>query len=157
MGETFTTEIQARYRDINLAGHVDNVEAMRRETRRVAEGVAAAHGCTAEVEFEVQYPVTVNDAELGTLDMREWVETIQAADERVNETMGAGLYELIDERDLLVTSTFDDGPDCLTITGAWQGTDVPDLLAGRLADLRDEVAVEQQVRLRVLRRGQLSA
>ena len=23
MGQTFTTEIQARYRDINLAGHVD--------------------------------------------------------------------------------------------------------------------------------------
>jgi acyl-CoA thioester hydrolase len=29
MGETFTTEIQARFRDINLAGHVDNVEAVR--------------------------------------------------------------------------------------------------------------------------------
>lgn len=29
MGETYTTEIQARFRDINLAGHVDNVEAMR--------------------------------------------------------------------------------------------------------------------------------
>ena len=29
MGETFTTQIQARYRDINLAGHVDNVEAVR--------------------------------------------------------------------------------------------------------------------------------
>lgn len=29
MAETFTTEIQARYRDINLAGHVDNVEAVR--------------------------------------------------------------------------------------------------------------------------------
>ena len=29
MGQTFTTEIQARYRDINLAGHVDNVEAVR--------------------------------------------------------------------------------------------------------------------------------
>ena len=29
MGHTFTTEIQARYRDINLAGHVDNVEAVR--------------------------------------------------------------------------------------------------------------------------------
>ncbi|NYE35450.1 acyl-CoA thioester hydrolase [Nocardioides cavernae] len=29
MGETFTTRIQARYRDINLAGHVDNVEAVR--------------------------------------------------------------------------------------------------------------------------------
>ena len=29
MGETFRTRIQARYRDINLAGHVDNVEAVR--------------------------------------------------------------------------------------------------------------------------------
>ena len=29
MAERFTTEIQARYRDINLAGHVDNVEAVR--------------------------------------------------------------------------------------------------------------------------------
>lgn len=29
MGETFATEIQARFRDINLAGHVDNVEAVR--------------------------------------------------------------------------------------------------------------------------------
>ncbi len=29
MGETFTTQIQARFRDINLAGHVDNVEAVR--------------------------------------------------------------------------------------------------------------------------------
>lgn len=41
----------------------ENVERMRTETRRLAEGVAAAHGCTAEVEFAVQYPVTVNDAE----------------------------------------------------------------------------------------------
>jgi hippurate hydrolase len=61
----------------------DNVEAMRRETRRVAEGVAAAHGCTAEVEFEVQYPVTVNDAEESA-----WVgEQLRAqfGDERVSE------------------------------------------------------------------------
>jgi acyl-CoA thioester hydrolase len=29
MGETFTTAIQARFRDLNLAGHVDNVEAVR--------------------------------------------------------------------------------------------------------------------------------
>ncbi|MCQ9389884.1 M20 family metallopeptidase [Brevibacterium sp. 50QC2O2] len=29
--------------------------------RRVADHVAAAHGCTAEVEFVEQYPVTVND------------------------------------------------------------------------------------------------
>jgi hypothetical protein len=101
--------------------------------------------------------VTANGAELGALDMREWIETIHAVDERVNEAIATGLYELTDERDLLVTSTFDDGPDCLAITGAWQGTRVPELLTDRLADLRDEVAVEQQVRLRVLRRRQPSA
>lgn len=101
--------------------------------------------------------VIANDAELGALDMRDWIETIHAGDERVDETIAAGVYELTHERDLLVTSTFDDGPDCLAITGAWQGTRVPELLADRLADLSDEVAVEQQVRLRLLRRGELSA
>jgi hypothetical protein len=101
--------------------------------------------------------VTANDAELGALDMREWVETIQTVDGRVRDAIATGLYELTDERDILVTSTFDDGPDCLAITGAWQGTRVPELLVDRLADLRDEVAVEQQVRLRVLRRGRASA
>ncbi len=29
--------------------------------RETADGVAAAHGCTAEVEFDLGYPVTVND------------------------------------------------------------------------------------------------
>ncbi len=29
MAETFDCEIQARYRDVNLGGHVDNVEAIR--------------------------------------------------------------------------------------------------------------------------------
>ncbi|GEP35550.1 thioesterase [Nocardioides szechwanensis] len=29
MGEMFDCEIQARYRDVNLGGHVDNVEAIR--------------------------------------------------------------------------------------------------------------------------------
>ena len=98
--------------------------------------------------------VSADGEELGELDMREWIETIRAVDERVDETIAAGLYELTDERTLLVTSAFDDGPDCLAITGAWQGTHVPELLADRLADLPDELAVEQQVRLCVLRRSQ---
>lgn len=37
-------------------------ERMRANVRRVAEGIAAAHGATAEVELEPGYPVTVNDA-----------------------------------------------------------------------------------------------
>jgi hypothetical protein len=97
--------------------------------------------------------VTVDGAELGALDMREWLQTIHAVDERVDETIAGGLFDLTEERELVVTSTFDDGPDCLAITGAWQGTSVPQPLADRLGMIRDLVAVEQRVRLRVLRRG----
>ena len=31
------------------------------ETKRLAENIALAHGCTADVDFRVAYPVTVND------------------------------------------------------------------------------------------------
>ncbi|GAA3460317.1 M20 family metallopeptidase [Saccharothrix longispora] len=38
---------------------------VRRELPKLAEHVAAAHGCTAEVTIVPGYPVTVNDAEAG--------------------------------------------------------------------------------------------
>lgn len=38
-----------------------SLDIVRTRARQLAEGIAAAHGCTAEVDFEVQYPVTVND------------------------------------------------------------------------------------------------
>jgi hypothetical protein len=97
--------------------------------------------------------VTANGAELGALDMREWLETIHAVDERANETIATGLYVLTNERELVVTSTFDNGPDCLAITRAWQGTRVPQPLADQLTITFDQVAVGQLVRLRVLRRA----
>jgi hypothetical protein len=97
--------------------------------------------------------VTGNGGELGALDMREWIETIQAVDERVNQTIVTGLYHVADERELVVTSIFDDGPNCLEIAGSWRGTRVPQPLADRLAATPDPVALEQQVRLRLLRRA----
>ncbi|MCT1446155.1 M20 metallopeptidase family protein [Brevibacterium casei] len=39
-----------------------SLETVRDQATQLATGIAAAHGCTAEVDFEVQYPVTVNDA-----------------------------------------------------------------------------------------------
>jgi len=101
--------------------------------------------------------VAANGDEFGTLDMHEWIETIHAVDERVAETIATGLYEKTDERTFLIRSTFDDGPDCLEITGTWQGTRVPQPLADRLAAMRDQVTVDQQVRIRVLRRRPASA
>lgn len=97
--------------------------------------------------------VAVESDELGTLDMHQWLETIHAVDERVAETISAGLFEQTDERMLVIRDTFDNGPDCLEITGSWQGTRVPQPLADRLAAVRDPITVDQQVRLRVLRRS----
>ena len=94
---------------------------------------------------------------LGALDMHEWVETIRAVDERVAETMAAGLFEQTDERTLVIRDAFADGPDCLERIGTWRGTRVPHPLARRLAAVREEVTVDQQVRLRLLRRGPASA
>ena len=101
--------------------------------------------------------IGTNGHEVGTLDMREWIETIHAVDERVAETIAAGLFEQTDERTLVIRDTFDDGPDCLEIIGTWRGTRVPQPLADRLAAMRDQVTVDQQVRLRVLRRAPASA
>ena len=41
----------------------ESVERLISETKTLAEGIAAAHGCSAEVSFRVRYPVTVNDPE----------------------------------------------------------------------------------------------
>jgi hypothetical protein len=101
--------------------------------------------------------VAANGDELGTLDMHEWTETIHATDERVAEIIAGGLFEQTDERTLVIRDTFDNGPDCLEIIGTWQGTRVPKPLARRLAAVRDQVTVDQQVRLRLLRRGPASA
>ena len=115
-------------------------------------------GLLVDTQPIAEHPrVTANGGELGVLDMREWIETIHAVDERLDETIASGLYERTAERTLLIRSTFDDGPDCLEITGTWQGTRVPQALADRLAAMSDRVTVDQQVRLRVLRRGPASA
>jgi hypothetical protein len=99
-------------------------------------------------------PVATDRSELGRLDMRDWLKTIRAVDDRVTETVAAGLYELTDERELVITSSFDDGPDCCEIASNWQGTHVPGSLVDRLAAVRDHVSLEQHVRLRVLQRAE---
>ena len=101
--------------------------------------------------------VAANGDALGTLDMHQWIKTSRAVDERVAETIATGLYQQTDERVLVIRSTFDDGPDCLEITSTWQGTRVPQPLTDRLSSTRGQVTVDQQVRLRVFRRGSASA
>jgi hypothetical protein len=96
-------------------------------------------------------PVAAEGVTLGTLDMREWLETIKAVDELVAETIADGLYELRHESRFVVTDSFDNGSECLEIVAGWQGTRVPDNVSTRLATTTLRVTVEQAVRLRLLR------
>ena len=102
-------------------------------------------------------PVASDGGELGTLDMHDWLETIHAVDERFAETIAAGLYELEHESRFIVTDSFDNGPECLDIVSGWCGTRVPLGVSQRLAAATSPVTVEQEVRLRLLRRAPLPA
>ncbi|MFE2657708.1 MULTISPECIES: M20 family metallopeptidase [unclassified Brevibacterium] len=61
-----------------------SLETVRDQATQLATGIAAAHGCTAEVDFEVQYPVTVNDD----------AETAWAVD-RLRDLLGADRVEVV--------------------------------------------------------------
>jgi hypothetical protein len=98
-------------------------------------------------------PVASDGRRLGTLDMRDWLDTIHAVDERFAETIAAGLYELEHESSFVVTDTYDTGPECLNIVSGWRGTRVSPVLSKRLAAATSRVSVRQEVRLRLLRRS----
>jgi len=97
-------------------------------------------------------PVAVDGVTVGTLDLRDWYETIQAVDELVAETIAGGLFELQHESRFVVTDSFADGPECLETVRVWRGTRVPADVLTRLATTSVRVTVEQDVRLRLLRR-----
>jgi len=103
--------------------------------------------------LSLQPRVVSDDAEIGTLDMRAWVETIRAVDARFAETLAAGLFDLLDETRFVVTESFDDGPECLETVSVWRDTRVPQSLASKLDATNAAVRVEQDVRLRLLHRA----
>lgn len=57
-------------------------ELVHTEVRRLAEGIAAAHGATASVEIVRGYPVTVNDAEFTDLVVEAAREVVALDDVR---------------------------------------------------------------------------
>jgi hypothetical protein len=98
-------------------------------------------------------PVAAEGSTLGTLDMREWHDTIQAVDDLVAATITDGLFQLQHASRFVVTDSFDNGRECLKTVGSWRGTRVPDNVSTRLANTTVRVTVEQDVRLRLLRRA----
>jgi len=91
-------------------------------------------------------PSVSSNRKLGTLDMREWLETIRAVDERL---AGAGLFELRHESHVVVTDGWESGAACLEELAGWDGTRVPPPLAARLAATSAAASVRQTVRVRL--------
>jgi hypothetical protein len=96
-------------------------------------------------------PVAADGRALGQLDMREWLGTIEAVDALVAQTVESGLYSIEHEHRFAVTDGWDSGPECAQTVAGWQGTRLTDELAKRIADASPPLAIDQQVRLRVLR------
>jgi hypothetical protein len=95
--------------------------------------------------------VEAESGELGTLDMREWGQTIEDIDGRFDSALRGGLFALQEERGFVVTDSFDDGEEFLATVRSWQGTRIPPLLEERVAQEQRPVHVHQDIRLRLLR------
>jgi hypothetical protein len=96
-------------------------------------------------------PIRQHAIELGTLDMRAWAATIEAVDRHTTLTTAEGLYRLEHERSLIVTDTYDDGPELLSYVRDWQGTRIPTAVAHTLSDVSTPVSLDQEIRLRLYR------
>jgi hypothetical protein len=96
-------------------------------------------------------PIEADDAELGTLDMRDWARTIEQIDRLTEQTIREGLFTIDEERRFTVTDSYDDGPEFVAEARQWAGTHVGDALANRLAREPRPVRLHQEIRLRVLR------
>lgn len=61
----------------------ESLEEATKSTKEMADGIAAAHRCTAEVELDVSYPVTVNDPDTTSHTLDVLRDTF--GDDRVTE------------------------------------------------------------------------
>jgi hypothetical protein len=115
---------------------------------------ALAHGAIVvdTQPVSARPPIVGEHGSLGTLDMREWAETIAAVDERIMETIAAGLFSVAADRHIVVTDVYDDRADLVDVTSEWAGTSISPALGRRAKSARGPVQLHQDVRVRVLAR-----
>jgi hypothetical protein len=69
-------------------------------------------------------PIETESAQLGTLDMREWAQTIETIDREFAQAIGDRLFALAAERRFVVTDGYDDGEEFVAETREWRGTHI---------------------------------
>ena len=96
-------------------------------------------------------PIETEVGALGTLDMREWAQTIETIDRRVEQAIGEGLFAVDEECRFVVSDSYEDGAEFVAEVREWAGTRIEQPFAERLATQLRPVRLHQEVRLRVLR------
>lgn len=88
--------LEGTIRAVSEATRSDAMTGMQ----RVAEGIASAHGCSAEVAIDPGYPVTINDAGFAALAATaiEGVDTIDEYIEAPDPVMGAEDFSYVLQR-----------------------------------------------------------
>ena len=119
---------------------------------RAIHAVLAAGGLVVDTQPVSTDPVVEAEArELGRLDMREWGRTIELIDGQFEAAYEERLLALEEERIFVVTESFGDATEALTMLRNWHGTRIPAALETRIARSRGPVHVHQDIRLRLLR------
>lgn len=95
-------------------------------------------------------PVESQSGRLGTLDMREWAQTIATIDTQIEETLRDGHFRLGETLQLVVTDEYEDGSELVEVTRGWAGTRVDEGFARRVGRVRSPVRLHQTIRLRLL-------
>ena len=96
-------------------------------------------------------PIAAAGRPLGRIDMHDWLETIDAVDALIAQSLDAGLYSIEREQHFIVTDSWDSGAECVDTIASWQGTRLPEALTRQIVAASPPLTVHQEVRLRLLR------
>lgn len=100
---------------------------------------------------EPRPPVEAAGTRLGSLDMREWQQTIAAVAALVDETIAAGLFREEGRRRYELLDTFDSARELVETVSDWGGTEISRTLTARVERATPPVVIRAGVLLRVLR------
>ncbi|MGH2967460.1 MAG: hypothetical protein ACRDK0_00125 [Solirubrobacteraceae bacterium] len=119
--------------------------------RRIHDALVAGGLVIDTQPVSVHPPITTGVGDLGTLDMREWAQTIETVDRLIEQTIRDGLFGLEEESRFVVTDEYDDGAEFVAETRQWAGTHIDEAFAEHVATVQRPVRLHQEIRLRVLR------
>jgi hypothetical protein len=125
------------------------VNALRRIHRTLTPGgiLLDIHPVPPEAAVEAQGTL------LGRLDETDFLSTVRATEDRLEETVLEGLFEHEAELEFDWIERYDTGAEALETVSEWEGYRVPEALAERMRQATGPVDVRERITVRRLRAG----